>query len=227
MEKLKELFSSVDPKILTEEVQKKLDGLFEAAVTAHVSTLKEEIQVTLEEETRKELTEFKENTINKLDEFLTLFTEEYLEDNAEEIESTLKTKILEDIVTGITKVFKEHNLVIPESEKEAVVSLEKKNKDLTENVNSLVKRNSSLTEEIERQIGLRVWNEETKDLALDKVEDLKKLMEDVEFADADSLREKITIMKESFLSGKSSKKLTEDREKAKDTFVADLAAKLI
>jgi hypothetical protein len=199
-DKLKDLFKSVDPKILTEDVEAKLNGVFEAAVTAQVATLKEEIEEKLIEETKNELSEFKENLINKLDEYTKLVCEDYLNENADELESVMKVQLLENLVKGIAGVFKDAGLQLPKGGKNLAEELETKVNELKEEVNDLVEENLTLKEEAQRQAGLRVWAESTKDMPLDQQEKLKKLMEDVEFEDAESLREKIKIMSESFLN---------------------------
>lgn len=211
-EQLKELFKSVDPKILTEDVEKKLDGIFDAAVNAQVATLKESIEAKLIEETRNELSEFKEKLVEKLHEWTKLLTEEYLNENADEIESALKVQLYENLISGVSAVFKQNGLALPQGSKSLAEELETKVDDLKEEVNDLVEKNLSLQEEVLRQTGLRVWMEATKDLPLDQEQKLRKLMEDVEFEDAESLKEKISIMSESFLNvdGKDSKVLTEE-----------------
>lgn len=201
-DQLKELFKSVDPSILTEDVSTKLETLFETAVEAKVATLKEEIEAKLTEEARNELAQFKEKLVNTLNDFSQMTADTYLTENVDELESTMKVQALQKLVTGIGRLFKEEGLLLPIGEKSLAEELEKKNSELKEDVNSLVEEKLNLQEELLRQIGLRVWSEETKDLPLDRQEDLKKLMEEVEFVDEDSLRNKIQIMSESFLNSK-------------------------
>ncbi len=201
-EQLKELLKSVDPKILTEDVVTKLDGIFEAAVAAQVSTLKEEIENQLTEEVKTELSEFKEEMINKVDSWLTMFADNFLMENVDVLENEMKVQSYEKLLKGIGQIFETVGLALPNSGETISESVSQKNKELKERVNMLVEENLALQEDNLRQAGLRVWAEETNDLSAENQEKLRTLMEDVDFETAEDLPKKIRIMREGFLNTK-------------------------
>jgi hypothetical protein len=212
-EKLMELFKGLDSKLLTEDFQNKIEGLFEAAVNAAVASKKEELKEELIEETRNELNEFKENMIEKNAQYADMIAKNYLNEKCDDIETEMKKKLFESIVTGIVEVFKTYGVNLPEKASDLAEGYKEEKEEIKSQLDEVVEENISLKEENLVLRGRNVWQEKTKDLALDQEEELKQLMEDVEFDDEEGLARKIDIMKNSFLNednGTSKKKVIKE-----------------
>ena len=199
MEKLREIFSSVKPEILTEENFSEISLLFESAVESRVSELKSELKEEALNETRAELEEFKNDIINKLDMYMDQMAEDVDKEINPESSENFKTKFMEGILTKIVSVLAENDISIPNTGN-TVRKLEKKVEKLKETVNSTMDTNIQLENSLLAKQAEVIFYEETVGLSLSETEKLKKILEDVEFDDEDSCRNKVRIMRDKFLN---------------------------
>jgi uncharacterized protein YdiU (UPF0061 family) len=216
-EKLMELFKGLDSKLLTEDFQDKVETLFETAVEAAVASKKEELKEQVIEETRKELSEFKEMMIEKNAQYADTVAKTYLDEKCDNIEVEMKKKLYETIVTAIVDVFKNNGINLPETATDLAESYKNEVAEVKEQLNDLVEENIALRESVLVEMGKRVWQEKTFDLPVDKQDELKTLMEDFDFEDEKTLSDKIDIMKKSFLN--ESKK--DDKKQSLNEHVED------
>ena len=199
MEKLREIFSSVKPEILTEENFSEISLLFESAVESRVSELKSELKEEALNETRAELEEFKNDIIDKLDMYMDQMAEDVDKEINPESSENFKTKFMEGILTKIVSVLAENDISIPNTGN-TVRKLEKKVEKLKETVNSTMDTNIQLENSLLAKQAEVIFYEETVGLSLSETEKLKKILEDVEFDDEDSCRNKVRIMRDKFLN---------------------------
>jgi len=98
---------------LSEEFRAKAATIFEAAVTAkvnaEVAALQEAFESTLTEEVEKIQTELAE----KVDDYLTYAAEQWMKENALQIEHGIKTEMAESFFNGLKGLFLEHNFTVP------------------------------------------------------------------------------------------------------------------
>ena len=93
----------------SEEFRERAATIFEAAVTAKVNAevkaLQEAFESTLTEEVEKIQTELAE----KVDDYLTYAAEQWMKENALQIEHGIKTEMAESFFNGLKGLFMEHN----------------------------------------------------------------------------------------------------------------------
>ena len=183
---------------LSEEFKRKAATVFEAAVKSKVRSeverMEEEYKIELEENittTKGELTE-------KVDTYLNYVVEEWMKENELAIERGLKGEIAEDFIAGLKQLFEDHYVDVPdekydvlEAQSEKISELESKLNEAIETSVQLKKNNASLVKE-------QVVSEVSSDLADTEIEKFKSLIEDVDYSDEESYREKLGTLKENY-----------------------------
>jgi hypothetical protein len=143
-----------------------------------------------------------EELSGKLDQYIDYVVEQWMEENEVAIEAKLRTEIAEDFMAGLQNLFAEHYITIPEEKVDVFGELKAEVDDLK----------SKLNEALDEKIALEtIVNEATKEALLDEVteglvvtqaEKLRTLAEGIDYADADSFKKKLEIVKEQYFSDK-------------------------
>ena len=183
---------------LSEDFKVKAATIFEAAVKSKVRSEIERIHEEVSSERETEVETFKEELTEKVDTYLNYVVEEWTKENELAIERGLKGEIAEDFISGLKQLFEDHYIDVPnekynvlEAQSERISELEDKLNESIEKSVELVNSNSKLVRE-------QVISEVSEDLADTEIEKFKGLVEDVDFGDEESFREKLNTLKESY-----------------------------
>ena len=183
---------------LSEDFREKATSIFEAAVIARVNNEMEKVSAALEEKYAEEFTEYKEGVVEKIDAYLNYVVENYLEENKLAVESGLRSEIAEDFMSGLKALFKEHYIEVPEEKYDVISELQDKVTELEEGLNSQLENNVNLNTEVTDLRKKLIIKEMSKDLADTEASKLAKLLEGVEFDNADFYKEKVSVIKENY-----------------------------
>ena len=183
---------------LSEDFREKATSIFEAAVIARVNNEMEKVSAALEEKYAEEFTEYKEGVVEKIDAYLNYVVENYLEENKLAVESGLRSEIAEDFMSGLKALFKEHYIEVPEEKYDVIGELQAKVTELEEGLNSQLENNVNLNTEVTDLRKKLIIKEMSKDLADTEANKLAKLLEGVEFDNADFYKEKVSVIKENY-----------------------------
>ena len=183
---------------LSEDFREKATSIFEAAVIARVNNEMEKVSEALEEKYAEEFTEYKEGVVEKIDAYLNYVVENYLEENKLAVESGLRSEIAEDFMSGLKALFKEHYIEVPEEKYDVISELQDKVTELEEGLNGQLENNVSLNTEVTDLRKKLIIKEMSKDLADTEANKLAKLLEGVEFDNADFYKEKVSVIKENY-----------------------------
>ncbi len=185
-----------DEEHLSEEFKVKAAGLFEAVVTARVTSEMEDIKAELAEEAALAQDTFMEDMVQKIDGYLNYVAENWMKENELAIERGLRNEITESFVGSLKEVFAEHYIDIPEEKYDVlgemqgeIESLKAKLDESTEEKVAL----SSANVDLSRDAALK---EATADLTVTEAEKFAKLVEDVEFDGDYSV--KLNVIKENY-----------------------------
>ncbi len=183
---------------LSEEFKRKAATVFEAAVKSKVRSEVERMEEEYKTELEENITTTKEELTEKVDTYLNYVVEEWMKENELAIERGLKGEIAEDFISGLKQLFEDHYVDVPdekydvlEAQSEKISELEEKLNEAIEEKVQLKRNNSSLVKE-------QVVSEVSSDLADTEIEKFKSLIEDVDYSDEDSYREKLGTLKESY-----------------------------
>ena len=199
---------------LSEEFRNKAKVVFEAAVSAKVSEIKEELESQKRDEVVEASNAIKEELVNKVDSFLGYVAEEWVKDNELAIERGLKSELTENFIQGLKALFEDHYVEVPDDKLDVVDELASKIEEVESKLNEEVSKNIDLTSERDELVRNKVVNEVSKDLTESEVEKLSKLIAALD-AD-DEFESNVQTIKESYFSDEKSK-LQLDEEVVSDS----------
>ena len=183
---------------LSEEFKNKAKTVFEAAIK---SKLRSEI-VRMEEEKSKSITEEVENIkvelTEKVDSYMNYVVEEWMKENEIALERGLKGEISEDFISGLKTLFEEHYIDVPDEKYDILGQQAEKIDELEKKLNEQIEKNASMKSDNSKLVLESVFSKACSDMTDTEAEKFKGLVEDVEFTDEDSFKEKLDTLKESY-----------------------------
>ena len=183
---------------LSEEFKNKAKTVFEAAIK---SKLRSEI-VRMEEEKSKSITEevetIKVELTEKVDAYMNYVVEEWMKENEIALERGLKGEISEDFISGLKTLFEEHYIDVPDEKYDILGQQSEKIDELEKKLNEQIEKNASMKSNNSKLVRESVFSQACSDLTDTETEKFKGLVEDVEFTDEDSFKEKLDTLKESY-----------------------------
>jgi len=199
---------------LSEEFKTKAKTVFEAAVSAKVRDIKEELESQKRDEIVEASNEIKEDLVNKVDSFLGYVAEEWVKDNELAIERGLKSELTENFIQGLKSLFEDHYVEVPDDKLDVVDELASKIEEVEAKLNEEVSKNIDLSQERDALVRDKVVSEMSSDLTSSEVEKLTKLIEDLD--QDEDFESNVKTIKESYFSG-SKETLQLDEEVVSDS----------
>ena len=183
---------------LSEDFKTKAGTVFEAAIKSKLRSEIDRIheEVSSEKETEQET--FKEELTEKVDTYLNYVVEEWTKENELAIERGLKGEIAEDFISGLKQLFEDHYIDVPDEKYDVLEAQSEKIAELEDKLNESIQKNVEMTEDNSLLVREQVFTEVSEDLAQTEIEKFKGLVEDVDFTDEESFREKLSTLKESY-----------------------------
>jgi hypothetical protein len=183
---------------LSEEFQEKARTIFETAIAAKVSEVKEQLAASYEETLVEEIVTIKKDLTERVDSYLEYVADEWLAENQLAVEQGLKTEMTESFLTGMKGLFEEHYVTIPEDKYDVLESMVDKLDEMEGKLNEQIERNVSLNKRLAESVADVIFADVTEGLAMSQREKLASLAENVEFDSEDSYREKLVKLRESY-----------------------------
>jgi len=199
---------------LSEEFKTKARTVFEAAVSAKVRDVKEELESQKRDEIVEASNEIKEELVNKVDSFLGYVAEEWVKDNELAIERGLKSELTENFIQGLKALFEDHYVEVPDDKLDVVDELASKIEEVEAKLNEEVSKNIDLSQERDELVRNKVVSEVSKDLTESEIEKLTRLIEDLD--QDEEFESNVQTIKESYFSD-SKEKLQLDEEVVSDS----------
>ena len=183
---------------LSEEFQEKAKTVFEAAVHMRVEQAKAKIAEEAEAALAEQLEGMKSELVERVDAYLEYVAQEWVEENALQIEQGLKTEMTESFLEGMKSLFEDHYVSIPEDKYDVVENMVEKLDDMETKLNEQIERNIQLNRRLGETTAEGIFASVSEGLALTQKEKLASLAEGVEFEGEESYREKLTTLRESY-----------------------------
>lgn len=187
---LKELFEGIQSDILTDEIQLKLSTLFEATVNAAIEAKEEE----LEEANKAEISEFKTELVEQIDEYLSYFCEEYIKENEVVVEDFAKVKLAEKVLRNFGQMCEAFNISLSEESISSEDEIEELQAENNKVINQLIEAKKE-TEMVKRAAIIAEASNGLTDLQVEKLIEAAKSVdfesEEIFEAKLDTLLEKI------------------------------------
>ena len=189
---------------LSEEFQSKAKTIFETAIKTKVAEIKEELQESYATALVEELDKIKAGLTERVDGYLEYVADEWMQENALQVEAGLKTEMTESFLEGMKSLFEEHYVTIPEEKYDVLNSMVDKLDEMESKLNEQIDRNVALNRRLAESNADGVFTAVAEGLADTQKEKLATLAENVEFESETDYREKLETLKESYFPSKTS-----------------------
>jgi len=208
--KMKEAFAQIEEEIeedvnallsgeeLSEDFKVKAKTVFETALNARTGQIEEAIVHQYEQKLAEEVEAIKEELTDRLDAYLEYVSEEWLQENALEVEQGLKTEMTESFLQGMKSLFEDHYVTIPEDRYDVLNTMVEKLDEMEGKLNEQIQRNVALNQRLAESVADVIFSEVCEGLALSQKDKLASLAENVEFDGEDNYREKLVTLRESY-----------------------------
>ena len=188
---------------LSEEFKEKAKLVFETALNAKVSEVKEALEAKYSETLEERIAEEKASLSERVDNYLEYVADEWFTENALAVEQGLKTDMTESFLSGMKSLFEEHYVTIPDDKYDVLESMVEKLDDMETKLNEQIEKNVSLNSRLGESVANGILESVSEGLAATQKEKLASLSESVEFESEESYREKLETLRESYFSSKA------------------------
>ena len=183
---------------LSEEFREKAKTIFEAALKSKVTELREAMDAHYEAKLVEEVEGMKEELVERVDSYLEYVADEWLQENALQVERGIRTEMTESFLEGMRGLFEEHYVSIPEDKYDVVESMVDKLDEMESKLNEQIEKNISITKSLSEATADGIVSDVSEGLTINQKEKLASLAEGVEFESEESYKEKLETLKESY-----------------------------
>ena len=180
----------------SDDFKAKAKVIFESALNQklqiEVARLEEEFSTRFE----SEITDIAE----KVESFLNYTSQQWLEENKLVVENGIKNELSESFMAGLKNLFEDHYVTLPDEKYDIFESMVAKLDDMEDKLNEQIESNVALNSAMSGYSRSATLADVSWDLSEAGKEKLAELAESVEFESEDSFRNKLNILKESFVS---------------------------
>ena len=185
--------------------QKQVTAIFESAIKNTTRQIGKQIHEHYSKVHEKRLAEHQELMENRLNTYLDVVVEEWVETNRPAVRSSLRTELSENFLNGLQQLFTEHYIDVPESKTDVVKSLTQHVETLKRQVNEQYTEKLKLHRLAESANKKRIVATFARDMSESQAEKLEKLAEDTQYVNANDFREKLSMLKESYFEKQPSR----------------------
>ena len=189
---------------LSEEFREKAKTIFEAALKSKVTELREAMEAHYEAKLVEEVEGMKGELEERVDSYLEYVADEWIQENALQVERGLRTEMTESFLEGMRGLFEEHYVSVPEEKYDVLNSMVDKLDEMENKLNEQIDRNVALNRRLAESNADGIFTAVAEGLADTQKEKLATLAENVEFESESDYREKVSTLKESYFPTKTS-----------------------
>ena len=183
---------------LSEDFKAKATTIFEAAIKSKIGEIKEELKGEYEKSLAEEVSAMKEVLEDRTDAYLEYIAQEWMEENALQVEHGLKTEMTDSFLKGMKSLFEDHYVTIPEEKYDVLNSMVEKLDEMEDKLNEQINKNVALTKRLSESTADVILADVSEGLAVSQKEKLASLAENVEFDSEETYREKLGTLRESY-----------------------------
>ena len=187
---------------LSEEFKDKAATIFETAIKSKVKEIAEHIEADYNNKFDKEMSEAKDQLVEKVDSYLTYVVEQWMKENEIALERGIKGEIAEDFIGGLKKLFEDHYIDVPDEKYNVLEAQATKVEDLQKALDEQIAKNVELNTGAKELMRKEIVSEAASDLADTSKEKFVKLVEEIEYSSNEDFKKKVETVKTSYF-GKS------------------------
>ena len=209
------LFEKADVE-LSEEFRKDAMVIFEAAVATRVvdlvntkiDQLNEDFNVALEEEKQ----EIESKLSEKIDDYLTYVSEEWMKENELAVERGIRAELAENFISGLRDLFKEHYIEVPEERTDVIEELFAKVESLEEQLNVEMQSNIANLKALKDYKKVEAIAEACVGLTSVEQDKMVELAESITYESDEQFVSKMQVIKESYFKDRDSDSVEDTRQ---------------
>ena len=209
------LFEKADVD-LSEEFKKDAMVIFEAAVATRVvdlvntkiDQLNEDFNVALEEEK----SEIESKLSEKIDDYLTYVSEEWMKENELAVERGIRAELAENFISGLRDLFKEHYIEVPEERTDVIEELFAKVEGLEEQLNVEMQANIANLKALKDYKKVEAIAEACVGLTSVEQDKMVELAESITYESDEQFVSKMQVIKESYFNDRDSDSVEDTRQ---------------
>jgi len=201
---------------LSEEFKEKAKTIFEASINAKITDIENQLNEQYEKALNEQVEEIKVELTERTDAYLEYVAQEWMEENALQVENGIKTEMTESFMEGMKKLFEEHYVTLPEDKYDVLENMVDKLDEMETKLNEQIEKNVALNQRLGESTAQTIFNNVAEGLAVSQKEKLQSLAESVEFESEESYRGKIETLKESYFGAKKTTTTTSAPQELKE-----------
>jgi hypothetical protein len=201
---------------LSEEFKEKAKTIFEASINAKITDIENQLNEEYAKALTEQVEEIKVELTERTDAYLEYVAQEWMEENALQVENGIKTEMTESFMEGMKKLFEEHYVTLPEDKYDVLENMVDKLDEMETKLNEQIEKNVTLNQKLGESTAQTIFNNVAEGLAVSQKEKLQSLAESVEFESEESYRGKIETLKESYFGQKKATTTTSAPQELKE-----------
>jgi hypothetical protein len=200
-----------DSSDLSEDFRMKVSTLFEAAVSTRVDIETSRLEEEFEEKLEESYNEIKVDMMENIDSYLNYAVAEWIEENKLAVENNIRTQVTESFLSGLKGLFEDHYVEIPDDKVDIVESMAERIEELESIVNETTADNIELSKIVNEKEVNEISTGLVEGMTSTQKDKFVKLVEAVDYSDAEEFRKKANIIKETYFVTKSEVKVVADQ----------------
>ena len=212
-DEIKALFASVEG--LSEDFAPRAVTLFEGAVSARVSEIREELDAEYTTHLEEAYEVLAEDFGAKIDAYMNYVVEQYMEENQIAIDTGIKVEFAEQIVKSAVAIVESAGVALPDDQIQIAEAAQEEIATIEANLNEALEKNIELADQVRKYQISEALAEVSNGLTEAGRDRLKKLTESImTLSDVEEFKSRASILKESLTESAtpvvdSAKELTE------------------
>ena len=162
---------------LSEEFKNRAKTIFEAVVKAKVQEAVDILTNKYQRALEEEVSVIREELSERVDSYLEYVSEEWLTENALQVESGIKGELSESFMSGLKNLFEEHYVEIPEERYDVLENMVVKLDEMESRLNEQIERNVALNQRLSEAVSDTILHEVSEGLAYTQRDKLAGLAE--------------------------------------------------
>ena len=185
-----------DAQGASDDFKSRAKVIFESALNQKLQIEVQRLEEEFSSRFEQEITDIAE----KVESFLNYTSQQWLEENRLVVENGIKNELSESFMSGLKSLFEDHYVTLPDEKYDIFESMVAKLDDMEDKLNEQIETNVALNSAMSGYTRQATLTDVSWDLSEAGKEKLAELAESVEFESEDSFRNKLNILKESFVT---------------------------
>ena len=185
---------------LSAEFKEKTKTIFEAAIKSKIELVQSNLETQYESKLTEEVSNIRTELTERVDSYLEYVSNEWINENALQVESGIRGELSESFMTGLKGLFEEHYVSIPEEKYDVLEAMVTKLDEMETKLNEQIDSNVALTQRLSASVSDNILDEVSNGLALSQKEKLADLAKGVEFESEEQYRDKLSTLKEGYFA---------------------------